>query len=360
MELDSSLEPTPEYRWIELSEAVRNMIEGVFPINAGEEVLIIADTLSDWRVVQALAQAIYSRGATPAIVYYPATPVATAEPPSSVAAAMAACDAFIELEGNYVLYSNAWRQAMKAGVRGFACMGGVDEVVRMVQHLDYPVMVRMVKKLINLTCAGKKVHVTSEEGTDLWFEPKLIEGGDTEIRPATRYGIDSDGSFQVPPGQATVGHVPVSVRGTLVFDGAIYPPEEINVLKSTVTLEFEEGVIKSIEGGREARLFEQWLRSWEHPSMLKIAHCSYGCNPGVLRCKGDIAHDERLFGGMEFGIGPTMVPQLGPNWEMAPAHTDGVLLSPSVWVDDMQLEEHGRYVHPDLVALAKELGAKGY
>ena len=352
MELDSSLEPTPEYRWIELSEAARKMVEEVFPIKAGEEVLIIADTLSDWRVVQATTRAICALGATPTIVHYPATPVATAEPPSPVAAAMVACDAFIELEGNYVLYSNAFMEAIKAGARGFALPGGVDEVVRMLQHLDYPSMARMVKTLIELTTAGKKVHVTSEEGTDLWIESAVVEGFGSEIRQASRYGIDGKGSFQVPPGQATFGHVPGSVEGTLVFDGAIYPPEEINVLASTVRLEIENDVIKKIEGGREARVFEQWLRSWDHPAMFKIAHCTYGCNPGVWRCKGHIAHDERVFGCLEFGIGPP--------WEDAPAHTDGIMLSPSVWVDDVHLQESGRYVHPELVALARELGAKGY
>jgi leucyl aminopeptidase (aminopeptidase T) len=352
VELDSSLEPIPEYRWIELAEAARKMVEEVFPIKRGEQVLIVTDTLSDWRVVQATTAAIYSLEATPTIVHFPATRVATSEPPAPVAAAMAACDALIEFEGSYVLYSNAWFEALKAGVRIFGLPGGVDEVVRMVQRLDYPTMVRMVKKLIKLTTAGRKIHVTSEEGTDLWVEPRLLEWTAGEVRPADRFGVDGEGTFQVPPGQATFGHVAESVQGTLVFDGAIYPPDEINVLSSPVRLEIQAGVIQKIDGGREARIFDRWLRSWDHPAMLKIAHCTYGCNPGVWHCKGHIAHDERVFGCIEFGI--------GPKWEGAPVHTDGIVVSPSIWVDDTQLEENGRYVHPELVALARELGAKGY
>jgi leucyl aminopeptidase (aminopeptidase T) len=352
MELDSSLEPLPEYRWIELSEAARKMVEEVFPIKAGEQVLIVADTLSDWRVVQATTRAIYSLGATPTIIHYPATPVATSEPPRPVAAAMAACDALIEFEGNYVLYSKAWFEALKTGVRIFGLPGGVDEIVRMVQHLDYPTLARMVKKLIDLTTAGQKVHVTSEDGTDLWIEPKFVEGADSEVIPARLYDVESDGVFQVPPGQADFGFVPGSVRGTLVFDGAIYPPDEINVLRSPVRLEIESGIIEKIEGGREARIFERWLRGWGHPAMLRIAHCTYGCNPGVWRCKGHIAHDERVFGCIEFGIGLSQ--------EGAPAHTDGIVIAPSVWVDGVQLEDNGRYVHPELVALARELCARGY
>ena len=138
----------------------------------------------------------------------------------------------------------------------------------------------------------------------------------------------------------------------MVFDGAIYPPVEINVLNEPVRLEISKGRITEITGGREAKTFEKWLASWDHPGMYEIAHCTYGFNPGVTRCKGDIAHDERVFGCLEFGI--------GPKWADAPALTDGVILQPSVWADDVQLEEEGRYVHPELVELARGLGVAGY
>jgi hypothetical protein len=36
------------------------------------------------------------------------------------------------------------------------------------------------------------------------------------------------------------------------------------------------------------------------------------------------------------------------------------MLSPSVWWDNTQIEDNGRYIHPDLVALCKEMGAAGY
>jgi leucyl aminopeptidase (aminopeptidase T) len=55
---------------------------------------------------------------------------------------------------------------------------------------------------------------------------------------------------------------------------------------------------------------------------------------------------------VQFGIGPAS--------KEAPSHTDGVVLSPSVWADDVQLEEEGRYVHPELVELCREMGAPGY
>jgi hypothetical protein len=37
-----------------------------------------------------------------------------------------------------------------------------------------------------------------------------------------------------------------------------------------------------------------------------------------------------------------------------------VTLNPSVWLDDVQIEEDGRYVNPELVALCQAMGAPGY
>jgi hypothetical protein len=37
-----------------------------------------------------------------------------------------------------------------------------------------------------------------------------------------------------------------------------------------------------------------------------------------------------------------------------------VTLNPSVWLDDVQIEEDGRYVNAELVALCQAMGAPGY
>lgn len=55
---------------------------------------------------------------------------------------------------------------------------------------------------------------------------------------------------------------------------------------------------------------------------------------------------------MQFGIGVT---ELG-----SPIHSDGVVLNPSVWFDDVQIEDAGRYVHPDVARLCREMEVAGY
>jgi leucyl aminopeptidase (aminopeptidase T) len=79
----------------------------------------------------------------------------------------------------------------------------------------------------------------------------------------------------------------------------------------------------------------------------------------VTRCTGRIVEDERVFGGVEFGIGNQIKEISGSGWQ-AGGHTDGVVLNPSIYLDGQPMEEEGRYVHPDVVAVCRELGAPGY
>jgi leucyl aminopeptidase (aminopeptidase T) len=354
VELDKALEPVPEWYWIEMGGVGRKIVEEFFPIKAGENVVVTADTISDWRVVQETVKAIYALGAVPTLVVHPVTEVAASDPPEPVTAALQAADAWIEFNDSYLLYSNAWKKAMAAGVRCFTLGGDVDSLVRMVGRVDYAVLDMLANKLVELSNQAATMAITSAQGTDIVVEvdPKGSEG---HVLTGGHEGVGSfegTGTTQVPPGQSSFGYVPDSVEGTLVFDGAIWPPTEIGVLREPVTLKISKGKITEIAGGQEARIFEKWLASWGHPGMYEIAHCTYGFNPGVKRCKGEIGHDERVFGCMEFGIGAA--------WADAPGHTDGVVLKPSVWAGDTQLEEDGKYVHPELVELSRQLGVPGY
>lgn len=352
MEFDKAMESAPEWYWIELPRVANKMLTEFFPIKTSEQVVVTADTQSDWRTVQAVVRAIYALGATPTLVLHPTTPVASSDPPPAVIAAVQACDAWIGLGESYLLYSTAWTEAMKAGVRFWAMLSGVDFLMKMVDGIDYAVLDNLANKLIELANRAKEMHITSAQGTDLHIKVDASASCGHDLFGKGLIKFEGNGMTRVPPGQATFGHVPDSVEGTLVFDGFISPPDEIGVLKEPVKLEVHKGKITNITGGREAKTFERFLASWNHPAMYEIAHCTYGFNPGVKRCKGSTGHDERVFGCLEFGI--------GPKWANAPCHTDGGVMQPSIWADDVQLEEDGKYVHPELAELARQLGVGGY
>lgn len=346
MELALGTETRREYLSFELAAAAKKMVEEVFPIEAGENVVVTADTGSDARVVDATAQALFALGAHPVVIWYEMLPNPCTEPPAPVGGAVVAADAWIEYAIAYALYSPAHGRAVEAGCRYF-CLSGMD-VTMMVQTLgkpNYEALNQMKGKLYDLSQAATEMHMTSPGGTDLVAKVNK-EGFPWRTRKP------GQGYSQMLGGQATFASILDSINGTLVVDGALWPPAELGALRSPIELKVEDGFIKEVRGGAEAKVFERWLASFDNEAMYRIAHCSYGFNPGVTRITGRIVEDERVFGCMEFGVGPS---RLG-----APSHTDGIVLNTSVWADDVQLEDEGVYVHPDLVELCREMEVPGY
>ena len=77
-------------------------------------------------------------------------------------------------------------------------------------------------------------------------------------------------------GQATWCPVEETINGTLVFDGALYPPADLGKLNSPVKLTLEDGVVTKIEGDSEAKVFERWLASFGDPTMYCLLTILWG------------------------------------------------------------------------------------
>ncbi len=347
MELATGVEPRNEFLAIELGLACRKYVEEVNPIQPGEQVLIGADTMSDWRVVTGLAQAVYAVGATPTVVWYETRPDSAMEPPAPMAAAMKAANAYISVTSRYLLYSNAWEESINAGCRYLSCSGmDADMMVRMIGQVNHTALNKFRAKLTELSLKAQRLHVTAPAGTDVWMDV------DPAGFPIALEEIPGKGYTKPLPGQLAVGVALASINGRIVFDGALWPPADIGVLRHPVVLTVEQGEITRVEGDAEARIFDRWLSKFNTRAMYKIAHWCYGFNPGITRISGRINEDERVWGSVEFGI--------GPRWLGAPRHTDGIILDASVWADEVQVEDEGRYVHPELMERCKELGIPGY
>ena len=120
----------------------------------------------------------------------------------------------------------------------------------------------------------------------------------------------------------------------------------------------EKGKAVDIDRGREAREFADRLERFNDPNMYQPAHMSYGFNPGAKLTGSSIVEDERVLGATEWGIGnirPKLVPDACGSVPAA-FHTDGICLNSSVWVDDIQIMDKGKIIHPpELVRLAEDL-----
>ncbi len=347
MDFKLGTEPRDEYYAFELARAAHRLVTEMRPISEGQQVLITADTAADQRVVQATAAAVYTVGGVPAVVTYHTLDEPMQEPPKPVAGAGANADVWINFAVSYLLYSPAYHAAVKKGCIYVELTGmDVDMMVRTIGRVNYQPMKEMATRLYQMSQAAQTVRVTSPAGTDLRMT--IDKAGDPFWEPPPEAG----GYAQMLGGQSGFMAFRESYEGLLVFDGALWPPAELGVLNTPVRLTLEKGLIKKIAGGAEAAVFERWLAGFDHPKAYLMDHACYGFNPGVTRPTGRILEDERIFGCMQFGIGAT---EYG-----SPAHTDGVILNPSVWLDDAQIEENGRYTHPELVEFCRQMGAPGY
>ncbi|MDI7277287.1 MAG: hypothetical protein QME94_15025 [Anaerolineae bacterium] len=340
-------EPRDEFYALELAHAAHRLVTEVRPLRPGQQVLLTGDSASDMRVVRATAAAAYTVGAIPTVIWYQTLAAPMQEPPAPLGRAVTAAEVWIDFAVAYQLYSPAYEAAIRNGCI-YVCLTGmdVDMMVRTIGRVSYAPLCEMATRLYQLSQAADLIRVTSPAGTDVTM--RVDKAGDPFWEPPPAEG----GFPQMLGGQSGFMAYRESFQGTLVFDGALWPPAELGLVRSPVRLTIEGGYLKRIEGGSEAAILRRWLESFRNPYAFLMDHACYGFNPGVSRPSGRILEDERIFGCMQFGVGATA--------RGSPAHTDGVVLNPSVWLDDLQIEAEGRYVHPELIALCRAMGAAGY
>ena len=343
------------YYEYELGKAAKILCEDLFKLKPGETFVLTADTESDKRVVDATARAAFTCDAKPMVIYT-ASPLGYGKvadsmlPLESFAAALLKADAWVELGNEVLLYSTPYDIAMKGNKKlRHMCLPGMnaDMMVRNIGRVDYPNLEKFMMLVTKKTLSAKHMRITTPAGTDVEFNNEPGRNPITEIGLA-----DTPGSHMMA-GQ--IGWSPnfESINGTIVFDGSLRPPI-VGILKEPVRLTIKKGETVKIEGGKEATEFEMWLKSFNHPQMLKLAHVCYGFNPGA-RLTGDILEDERIWGSTEWGLGEVGA-ILVPGAIYGPSHTDGICMNSSVWLDGVQIMDKGQLLDPELKKLAEKLG----
>lgn len=354
MELNTGIEPTREYLSFELAKGAFKLVKDIMLVKEGENVVITADSSTDRRVVEATANAVYSIGAIPTVIYYPTAPNVCIEPPAPVGAAVSKADVWIEYTYSYVMHSPSWKKSLENGCR-YICLTGMDVemLVKTITRIDYDLMIELGELFKETIQAADEIIVKSDNGTYL----KAYNRG-RRVRHSGQKATQKGYPIMLG-GQISWCPIESTINGTLVFDGALWPPMELGLLKNPIKLELKEGRIVKIEGNIEAKIFEEWLKSLNDPNMYRLAHYSLGFNPGVRKPTGRIVEDERVFGCMEFGIGSQGASIMGECWSAA-SHTDGILLKPTIILDGKVFEENGIYQLPEAKEICKRLNVPGY
>jgi leucyl aminopeptidase (aminopeptidase T) len=157
-----------------------------------------------------------------------------------------------------------------------------------------------------------------------------------------REGISDDGDMgtvgafgNLPAGEAFIAPIETSAEGRIVFDGAL---GGFGLLDEPVKVEVSGGRLVEADGRAGGWLYSTLEAGGEHGR--SIAELGIGTNPAA-RLTGNILEDEKALGTIHLAFG-TSAAIGGVN--RSSVHIDGLVLRPSVWLDDRALMEDGTLV----------------
>ena len=356
MEYNIGIEMRDEYKSFEAALGAMKLVRDIMLVKPGENVVITYDSSTDRRVAEAAANAAHIIGAVPTLICYPTSKHSYGDPPPPVGAAVGKADVWIEFAYVSVMHSPAYRQAVDVNGARYICLLGMDVemLVNTISNVDVDTVVEFGEFLKARFERAKDILITSREGTNLRgnLGGRIVRHSGQK---ATKKGYPV-----MLGGQISFCPLEETIEGTLVFDGAIFPPASLGILKNKVVLELKKGRVTDFSGeGDDWLIFKRWIESFRDENMYLLAHYSLGFNPGVTKPTGRIVEDERVFGCMEFGIGSQGVAIGGRHWSAA-SHTDGTVLRPTIVLDGDIFEEDGIYKDEEAAGFCGRLGAAGY
>jgi leucyl aminopeptidase (aminopeptidase T) len=302
----------------DLDSAVRTVVRQCMGVSAGEEVLVICNPVTE-EIGALMRIEAQGDGADATVAVISERESHAAEPPRTVAAAMAAADVVLAPTIQSLSHTAARKAASDAGVRIATLPGVTEEMLARLMNGDLDEMRRRGWAIVNVLNRGKEVRITCANGSDLRFS---IEGRNGIVDAGE---LSARGAFgNLPCGEGFLAPVEGTAEGTLVVDGSI---AAIGLVESPVRLTVEEGHLIGATGDQGARLME--LLTPHGPGGTNVAELGIGTNEEAI-LTGNILEDEKIFGtahvafGASAGIGGTV---------QVPVHLDVVIKEPIVEVD---------------------------
>jgi leucyl aminopeptidase (aminopeptidase T) len=302
----------------DLDSAVRTVVRQCMGVEAGEEVLVVCNPVTE-EIGALMRIEAQGDGADATLAVISERETHAAEPPRPVAAAMAAADVVLAPTIQSLSHTAARKAASDAGVRIATLPGVTEEMLARLMNGDLDEMRRRGWAIVNALNRASQVRITCRHGSDLTFS---IEGREGIVDAGELTGRGAFGNL--PCGEGFIAPLEGTAAGTLVVDGSI---AAIGMVESPVRLTVEEGHLTGATGDEGARLME--LLTPHGPGGTNVAELGIGTNEEAI-LTGNILEDEKIFGtahvafGASAGIGGTV---------QVPVHLDVVLKEPTVELD---------------------------
>jgi leucyl aminopeptidase (aminopeptidase T) len=308
-----------------LESALSAVVVDCLAVQAGEEVLVIADPASR-ELGDALRDVAEQAGADATLALIAERPNHGAEPPGPVAAALAAADAFIAPTTKSLSHTQARKRASEAGVRGATLPGVTADMLARVMDVDFPVLRERSRAVAARLSAAGEARITCPRGTDL----KLDLSGRDAI--ADDGDLSAPGAFgNLPCGEgfiAPAGGEGVVVASSVGSFGLVNPP---------FVLQVRDGRLAAADPGED---FLTHLLEAGGELGGNLAELGVGTNDHAT-LTGQMLEDEKILGTVHVAFGASAA--IGGTVAV-PVHEDVVVLDATLEVGGETVLDAGRLV----------------
>ena len=310
----------------ELDQAVSAVVRDCLGVVEGETVLVICNPVTQG-IGERMRDEAQDAGADAVLAVMAERASHAAEPPTPIAAAMAAVDVVLAPTVQSLSHTAARKAATEAGARVATLPGVTEEMLARVMSADRDGLRRKGRAIAELLTAGSAARITCPNGSDL----RLGLDGRTGIPDAGE--LTEPGAFgNLPCGEGFIAPVEGTTAGRLVVDGTI---ATIGVGDEPVELLVEGGHLVSASGERGKRLMEL-LTAPGHDG-TNVAELGIGTNEKAI-LSGEILEDEKLLGTAHVAFGASAA--IGGTVQV-PVHLDCLVMKPDITVDDEPVVRDG-------------------
>lgn len=328
-----------------VDKGIENAIKKCMGLKSGESVLVLTDhAMGD--VGGLFFKKALELGAQAMIMDIPAPKIDGEEPVEQVARAMKRVDVAFLLTSKSYSHTKAREEATEAGTRIASMPGVTKETIARAMNADYSSIRKKARALFEILKKKRTITLKTDAGTDITFKM-----GGRELHGLNSGLCDKRGSWgNLPDGEVFFAPLEKDATGTIVIDVSMVG---LGQLKSPITLEVKSGFVTRITGGEDADRLSKILRPMGRDAH-NIAECGIGLNEKAVLA-GNVLEDEKVLGTAHIALGTNIT--FGGTVK-APCHFDGIMKEPSIWADDMQIMEKGRFLI-DFDAILKTPVIKG-
>jgi len=312
-----------------LDRAVKTVVRQCMGISPGEDVLVVCNPVTE-EIGALMRIEAQGDGADATLAVISERESHAAEPPRTVAAAMAAADVVLAPTIQSLSHTAARKAASDAGVRIGTLPGVTEEMLSRLMTADLEEVRRRGWAVVTALNRASEARITCRHGSDL----RIGLEGRMGIVDAGELG--NRGAFgNLPCGEGFIAPVEGTTEGTLVVDGSI---AGVGLLETPISLTVREGSLVEATGEDGARLLE--LLTVHGEDGTNVAELGIGTNEEAI-LTGNILEDEKILGTCHVAFGASAA--IGGTVQV-PVHLDCVVLEPTVEIDAEVVVRDGELV----------------